>query len=244
VAAAASLQELAGPRVFLGLGAGGTETGAVAGADRRRPGSEIRAVAALTRSVAAGAPLDPGTGLRLGPPLADLPVLVAGRGDGVLRAAGAAGDAALLWAVPEGDLDRSAGVVATAARGRDRPPTLVWAPLVDHDRTGAARRSIAYSVLNSSPALHARWGLDADALARVRAAAVAGGVEAASALLPADLADEFVLDPDDTDRATGLAARIGAGGLAVRATSPAAVADALGWAHHVRASVLSGPRAT
>src|SRR5207237_8316032 len=130
------------------------------------------------------------------------PIVIAGRGDGILEVAGRAADRALLWAVPISDLSRSAAVIARGARaGRDdegAQPELLWAPLVDH--VGHSRERVrtiaAYSVLNSHSALQARWGLDASARHELRRLLVAGGAAAAQSLVPpAALDDLIIADP-------------------------------------------------
>lgn len=236
VAALASLQALAGERVFLGLAAGGTEISATAGVDRRDAAERIVALAQLTRRVAAGEPLDPGTGRRLGPRLVAPPILVAGRGARVLRAAGAVADRALLWAVPISELERSAQLIRAGAVDRDDgPPTIVWSPIVDHD--GSARRSLAYAVLNSRRSARQRWGVDEALAATIAEVAVRDGNAAASELVPAAAADDFVLVPGDIAGAADTARRLGVRALAVRASSPDGVAAAVAWADAVLAAI-------
>src|SRR2546423_12886694 len=57
VAALASLQDLAGERVFVGLGAGGSEVSGAAGTSRGDAPARVRTFAALLRRVAMGEPL-------------------------------------------------------------------------------------------------------------------------------------------------------------------------------------------
>src|SRR5216683_3145290 len=83
VAAVASLQELAGGRVFVGIGAGGSELSGVAGVSRRDAPARVRALAGLLRTVADAQPLDAASGRRLEVPLRPTPVLIAGRGNGM-----------------------------------------------------------------------------------------------------------------------------------------------------------------
>src|SRR5258708_14049414 len=60
VAALASLQDLAGERVFVGLGAGGSEVTGVVGISRRDAPARVGALSTLLRQVARdGRPLDP-----------------------------------------------------------------------------------------------------------------------------------------------------------------------------------------
>jgi 5,10-methylenetetrahydromethanopterin reductase len=237
LASLATLQDVAGDRVVLGLGAGGSELTAAAHTDRSDAATRIRALARLARAVAAGAPLDEASGRRLEVPLRPVPIVVAGRGDAVLRAAGAVGDYALLWAIPHSDLERSARQVeAGAAKGRSAPgerPELLWAPVVDHDGQASARNSIAYSVLNSHAGLHEYWGLGPDDLDRLRSVLVAEGNTAASTLVPEEIVPDLILAGDDTDRAARFAAQIDATSLAVRADDPASVGERVEWARGV-----------
>src|SRR5207249_5969121 len=91
-AALASLQDLAPGRVFLGLGAGGSEVSGAAGISRRDAPERIRQLATLMRSVAGGGPLDPASGRALEVPLQECPIIVTGRADRVLKAAGQCAD--------------------------------------------------------------------------------------------------------------------------------------------------------
>jgi hypothetical protein len=174
-------------------------------------------------------------------------VVVAGRGDAVLRAAGAVGDQALLWAIPHPDLARSVAEVGRgASHGRSAPgtdPELVWAPVVDHDGRDTARTSIAYSVLNSNAALHERWQLTPAFLDRLRSVLVGDGNAAASALIPAAIVADLVLAADDLDRAASLAAGIGARSMAVLADDAETVGTRVEWARRVLTRVPHDPSA-
>ncbi|HKA04806.1 MAG TPA: LLM class flavin-dependent oxidoreductase [Acidimicrobiales bacterium] len=233
LASLATLQDVAGDRVILGVGAGGSEITAAAHIGRTDAATRIRALARLARAVAAGAPLDGSSRRRLEIPLRPTPIVVAGRGDAVLRAAGAVGDYALLWAIPHPDLGRSAALVTDAATGRDVGPELIWAPVVDHDGEAAARTSIAYSVLNSHAGLHEQWGLRPADLERLRTVLVSEGNAAASALVPDEIVPDLVLSAGDIDRAARLAAEIGASSVAVRADNAATVGERVEWARRI-----------
>jgi alkanesulfonate monooxygenase SsuD/methylene tetrahydromethanopterin reductase-like flavin-dependent oxidoreductase (luciferase family) len=237
VSALATLQEAAGPRVRLGIAAGGSEVSAAAGVPRAGAPARIEALARLVRSVAHGEPLDLASGRRLDVPLGSVTITVAGRGDGVLRAAGRTADEALLWAVPMSDLDRSAAVIR-AGEARRRAPgalSLVWAPLVIHgdDDRVRARAIATYGVLNAVPVLRERWGVDDALAAEIRAALVAGGPASAAYLVPAHVVDD-VADPDpDPARHGAVAARIGADAVAVPAHDLTTVAERVAWARAV-----------
>jgi 5,10-methylenetetrahydromethanopterin reductase len=239
VAAVASLQDLAGERVVVGLAAGGSEVSGAAGVSRRDAPARVRALAGLLRSVAAGQPLDLVSGRSLEVPLRPAPVLIAGRGNGLLRVAGRCADRALLWAVPSSDLHRSRSVIeAGAAAGREAVgprPELVWAPLVDHG--GRSRERVhtiaAYSVLNSRAEVQARWGLQPSTVERLRQVLVSGGAAAAQELVPQAALDDLIVQDPDPGRVGELAASIGATALALPAFSVDEVTDRVAWARAV-----------
>lgn len=234
LAAIATLQDLAGPRVYVGIGAGGSEVSGAAGISRADAPERIANLISLLRRVANGEPLDPHSGRRLEVPLRPASVLVAGRGDRMLQTAGRCADQALLWAIPISDLDRSASLVRAAGSAE-----LVWAPLVDYG--GVTRRRVrtiaAYSVLNSHPMLHARWGLSSSDLARLRKVLVGGGAAAGEQLVPAETLDDLVLADPTPMRVAQFARRIGATSLAIPAFSIEEVELRVGWARDVLASV-------
>jgi 5,10-methylenetetrahydromethanopterin reductase len=242
VAAVASLQDLAGARVLVGIGAGGSEVSGAAGVARRDVARRVRSLAGLLRTVADGQPLDPASGRMLEVPLRPAPVLIAGRGNGILDAAGRCADRAMLWAVPNSDMERSAAAVEAGAQaGREAPgprPELVWAPLVDYG--GRSRERVhaiaAYSVLNSRPEVQARWGLDRSTLACLRHLLVGGGSAAAQDLVPPAALDDLIIQNPDPVRVGEHAAQIGATSLALPAFSVEEVADRVAWARAVLAS--------
>ena len=250
VAALATLQELAGPRVFLGIGAGGSEVSGAANVPRGDAPTRVRALASLVRSVARSEPLDPRSGRTLELQLPASPIVIAGRGDGILAAAGSAADRALLWAVPTSDLARSAAVIAEAARSTRhtdehtkaeadaRAPELIWAPLVDHG--GASRERVrtiaAYSVLNSNATLQARWGLEPAQRQELRRLLVGGGALAAQSLVPPAALDDLIIGDPTPAAVARQAADIGATSLAIPAFAIAEVASRVAWARDVLAA--------
>jgi alkanesulfonate monooxygenase SsuD/methylene tetrahydromethanopterin reductase-like flavin-dependent oxidoreductase (luciferase family) len=233
VAALASLQDLAGARVFLGIGAGGSEVSGAAGIPRHDAPARVGDLIKLVRRVAAGQPLDSSSGRTLEVELRPVKVVIAGRGNGILRAAGAFAEAALLWAIPQSDLQRSVSVVLSGGR----KPELIWAPLVDHGGLSRERvRTIAaYSVLNSHRDLHERWGMNSEVIEELRRRLVGGGAAAAQELVPAEALDDLVIADASPQNIARLAASIGATSLAIPAFSIDEVSDRVAWAREVLA---------
>jgi 5,10-methylenetetrahydromethanopterin reductase len=231
LAALASLQEIAGHRVFLGLGAGGSELSGAAGISRSDAPQRVEGLVTLLRRVERGEPLDPQSGRTLELQLEHAEVLIAGRGTRILQTAGKCADSALLWAIPQSDLVRSANLVKEPGR----PIEIIWAPLVDHGGKSRQRvRTIAaYSVLNSQRALHANWGLTPQTVDQLRTLLVGGGAAAAQDLVPpAALEDLVIADP--SPESVGVMARaIGATSIAVPAFEIAEVGQRVGWARDV-----------
>jgi 5,10-methylenetetrahydromethanopterin reductase len=252
VSALASLQDLAGPRVFAGLGAGGSEIRLAAKISRADAPVRIERLASLIRSVASGGPLDPSSERRLDLPLLPVPIIVGARSSGVLRSAGRVADDVLLWAVPQSDLDRSVAAVhqgydslptsAGESWGEqrtaivpDRPfPGLIWAPIIRGGEHSDAllSRAATYAVLNNRPALRESWGVAPANVDRIRELLVSGRLQDAAALVPQAVVDDLATERDLNGAAT-TAARIGATGMAVAATDLGCVADDVQWARKV-----------
>ncbi len=247
-AAVATLQELAGDRVLLGLGAGGSEIAGAAQVSRADAAERIEDVATLIRQLAAGGPLDQASGRTLEVPPASPRIIIAGRGDRILQAAGRAADDALLWAVPLSELDRTIGLVAKGASARPAslPPVgLIWAPIVEHDDTSRAllRRAASYAVLNNRSEVRERWGVNPELVARIRGLLVAGDTAAAEQQVPQPVIEDLTTDPDPA-AAAAIASRIGATSIALPATDAASAGDRVAWARRVldmaSAAVASG----
>jgi 5,10-methylenetetrahydromethanopterin reductase len=238
VAAIATLQEVAGGRVLVGIGAGGSEIAGAARLSRLDAPDQIEELAGLIREVAAGEPLDKASGRTLEVPLALPRIIVAGRGDRVLRTAGRVADEALLWAVPRSELDRTVGLVASgvSSRGSDLPAVrLTWAPLVEHASAGLLRRAATYAILNNRAEVRERWGVSPELVAQVRQLLVAGDTATAEKVTPDAVIDDLAIDADPV-AAGAIAARIGATSIALPATDPATVGDQVAWARRVLAS--------
>lgn len=233
--ALATLHGLAPGRVFCGLAAGGSEVTGAAHLDRRDAPERASALAATIRGVAAGEPLDAASGRRLDVSLPATPILMAGRGDRMLRAAGRAADRVLLWAMPDADLDRSVSLVLDGAKDRPRPPQLIWAPLVRHAEIPAASLGhvAVYAALNTRADLRSVWGLDTPLVDSIRRTLVAGGTSAAIDLVPPAALDDLTVDPDDSARVIERARQLGVTEIAVPGFAASTVEQQLQWASEV-----------
>jgi hypothetical protein len=244
VAAVATLQELAGPRIFVGIGAGGSEVSGSAGISRQDAPVRIRSFIALLRDVAAGQPLDPTSGRTLDVPLIRPSVLVAGRANRTLQVAGEVADRALLWAVPQSDLERSAAKVTAGARdGRelaDGGPEIVWAPLVDYGDADSrlVRSSLGYAVLNSSVELRSRWGVDTALVTEIRRRLL-GGHTVDAGLLPNAAVDDLLFSDPDPTAVAAVGRRIGATAIAVPAFSSTGLSEKVAWARTVLGGLVT-----
>jgi hypothetical protein len=115
---------------------------------------------------------------------------------------------------------------------------LVWAPLVDHGGSSRERvRTIAaYSVLNSHPSLHERWGLSPSTLERLRELLVGGGASAAQDLVPPAALDDLIVSDPNPGAVGRIAAAINATSIAVPAFSIEEVEARVTWARLVLSS--------
>lgn len=235
--ALATLQELAPGRVFCGIAAGGSEVTAAAGISRQDAAARVAELVAFLREVETTGTLDAASGRGLDVGLDPVPVLMAGRGDNMLRAAGALADRVLLWAIPASDLERSASIVHAGASGRPRPPELVWAPLVRHrDAPQASIMHVAvYASLNTVAPVRLGWGLDATRVEAIREQLVRGDLPAAGALVPPAALADLVFEDLDPAPIAAVARGLGVSSLAVPGFDPATVGDHVGWAASVEA---------
>jgi 5,10-methylenetetrahydromethanopterin reductase len=242
LSALATLQEVAGPRVFLGLAAGGSEARLAAKIDHRDAPERTAALIQLVRSVTAGEPLDAASGRNLDVPLASVPVLVAGGRDGMLRTAGRHADQALIWATADSELERVRDVIRDGASGRaDGGPEVVWAPLtvVPGDHEADVADVAVYAVLNAPGAVRERWGLGSKELDGIRSAMVAGDGDAARRLVPDAVLGELVLrGPDGDPRAVAARGRAaGVTSIAVPVFSVETVETRVAWGAAVEAAL-------
>ena len=153
----------------------------------------------------------------------------------MLAAAGAVADRVLLWAIPDSDLERTVDVVMAAAVGRDIPPELIWAPLIEHDDSlhASIMHVAVYASLNTRRSVRATWGLDDDLVGRIRAELVRGGTAAATELVPERALDDLVVGDGRPEFVAERAAGLGVTSIAVPGFSSQTVATHLRWAAQV-----------
>ena len=237
--ALATLQEAARDRVFCGIAAGGSELTAAAGISRRDAPARVVELAGCLRSVAAGEALDAASGRRLDVDLDGVEILMAGRGDEMLRAGGATADRVLLWAIPASDLERSVSVVRDGAVRRRGEPELVWAPLVrHHDAPQASLLHVAvYASLNTAADVRQGWGLDLRRVGAIRRELVRGETAAAAALVPPAAIDDLLFEDPDPEPIAAVARRLGVSSLAVPGFDPSTVGGHIAWAGAVESLI-------
>jgi len=232
LSALATLQEMAGNRTLLGLAAGGSEVTHAAGISRRDAASRTRALVDTMHSVSSGQPLDPASGRSLDVALKPARVLVAGRGTQMLTMAGQCADDILLWAIPDSDLERSVAVVMSAAQHRDKPPRLIWAPLVRHgtEHEASLLHVAVYASLNTGRSVRLTWGLTDALVSRIREALLSGGTEHASSLVPPAALDDLLLTDTDPENVALRARGLGITAMATPGFGAASLGAQLDWA--------------
>ena len=233
--ALATLQEMAPGRVFCGIAAGGSEVTAAVGISRRDAAAMVTELVTFLRGVAGDGTLDAASGRGLDVELDAVPILMAGRGDQMMRAAGALADRVLLWAIPASDLRRSVSIIGDGAAHRRRPPELVWAPLVRHDNAPAASimHVAVYASLNTAADVREGWGLHDGRVEAIREQLVRGDTAAAADLVPPAALEDLVFESGDPAPIAAIARELGVSSLAVPGFDPATVSDHVGWAASV-----------
>ncbi len=166
-AAAASVDEVSGGRLVLGLGAGGSAT-AVLGTERVRPAQALREAVQIIRTLTAGEAVDfhgevfSFTGRLDFAPLRRVPVYVAARGPRSLEVAGEVADGVIIGGLvgEEGVAYCLDGVRRGARRaGRDLADVVkvAWIYVACSSRReeaeDAVRQSVALSVIASRPVI-------------------------------------------------------------------------------------------
>jgi 5,10-methylenetetrahydromethanopterin reductase len=204
-AAIATLAELAPGRVWHGLGVGGSRVLEPLGLQPPRPFSALRDALAVQRSLLARQPAGPAVlPWAPGPPAAPaVPMAVAGRGPRVQELAATAADWVILSAKPLAHLAAERARIAAAGSAR-----VAWSAYLAYTAAERARvlRHFSYMAIDAPPDIRASVGLDDAAAATIKAAMLAGDLDAAASLLPPALVDRYAVAGTPADCAAKIAA--------------------------------------
>lgn len=207
--AAASVAEIAGGRLLLGLGAGNRKHVIERlGLDGSHAAERVREAAVLIRRLLRGETVTH-TGhwtlqeIRLEREGAvDVPILIGTRNPRMLRVAGETGDGVLLESLvsPRAQaygLEEVRAGAATAGRTLEGFEVVAWQSItITDDRSAgveAMRPWVAYLLGMTTPPVAARMGIDTAVTSRVHEAFAAGGARAAVPFVGADEVNRFVI---------------------------------------------------
>ncbi len=185
-AAIATLAELAPGRVWHGLGVGGSRVLAPLGLTPDRPFTALREAFEVNRTLlrggAVGAARLPWAG-------ESVPMAVAGRGPRVKAFATVEADWIILSAEPPSSLPTA------AAELRRSGAKLVWSGYLAYAPAERAKvlGHFSYMALDAPPGIRKRAGLTDDRLTAIRTEMLAGRIDAAAALLPDAMVDEYAV---------------------------------------------------
>jgi 5,10-methylenetetrahydromethanopterin reductase len=187
-AAIATLAELAPGRVWHGLGVGGSRVLEPLGLQPPRPFTALREAVEVQRALLAGEAAGPAE--LTWAPATPVPLALAGRGPRVQDLAARAADWVILSAKPLALLAAERARIAAAGTAQ-----VAWSAYLAHSPTERARvlRHFSYMAIDAPPDIRASVGLDDATAATIKAAMLAGDLDAAAALLPPALVDRYAV---------------------------------------------------
>lgn len=198
--AIASIDEISGGRAFLAVGAGGGLSLAPLAIERRHPVARVREAIEVSRRMFSGervtyegdAVTVKGAALPYARP--DTQIWFAGRGEQMLRQAGALADGVLLEFLYKPGLEAYVREVRSGAARTGNRPKLCYSTTVVPDRSyyDAIRPHMTYRIVDSPPATKAALGISPEQVEAIRTA-MADGLEAAAHLVADEWIDAFVL---------------------------------------------------
>lgn len=206
-AAVASLDEVAGGRAFLGIGAGGGLTLGPLQVERTRPAAAVEEAVVAIRALLRGETVDSGgfVSARLGYGRPDLEIWVAGRGPRMHHVGGRLADGFHLSFTPKGTLGDSAELLERAAAGRRVLRSYSTMLVTDDAQVPEARSQISFRVPDSPESVRRALGAGDAEVAALREALAAGGPAAAGELVPEPWLEHFVIRGTSDECAAELA---------------------------------------
>jgi 5,10-methylenetetrahydromethanopterin reductase len=192
VAAAATLAELAGGRVVLGVGAGGAMSLAPFELRADRPVAAVREFVAIARASRAGTPVGryAPSDIAVAPIAAPVPVFVGARGRRLNTLASEVADGAFVAGMPP---FRFGEVVGWARSVRPIDVALYPSAALDDAGRERHRPEMIWSLLDTPPDVGDRLGIDPDQVVTAAAALRAGNRAPAASLIDDDLLGELML---------------------------------------------------
>jgi 5,10-methylenetetrahydromethanopterin reductase len=212
-AAIATLDELSGGRAVFGVGAGGALTLNPLAIERVAPLRAVRNLIDVSRRLWAGESVETAadTGsfhsARMDYGRADIPIWIAGRGPKMMHLAGELADGFILSYVHKeliGDHVASISASASAA-GRPRPRLAYMTQIATTDaQLEAARASLTFRLVDSSPETRERVGIGEDDINALRQALADGGPAGAAHLVRPEWVTQFVIAGSPSECASEL----------------------------------------
>jgi len=220
LAALATLAELSGDRVLLGIGAGGSELSRHGEIDRSDAPQRVRDLIEDLRAATEGEPPLP-----MASSMPAVPILGSARGPKMLDSIEASCDMFLAFGQPHAHME------VTAERIRPLSTELGWAPI----RRGYGKDGIAaitYALLNVREPVRRDLGLSEEGERRLREVLLTEGFDAAVEHVPDSALDAFLSD-DDVEVVGAVARRLGATCITVLAFDTGSLDEQVTWARQV-----------
>jgi 5,10-methylenetetrahydromethanopterin reductase len=228
LAALATMHEIIGSRVLLGVGAGGSELAMYTDIDRSDAPQRVRALVDLVRATARG-----DLPLPMSARVPDAPLLGGARKRRMVETVADCCDVVLLSGQARDD------VIMTAQIAAGHGTAVAWSPMLAGDGPHL-RAGIVYGLLNSPLRTRRGLGVDASLEAELRARLTAGGATAAASLVPDKAVEAFVTE-EDLGAARSFARDLGAFAIAVQAFDVQHLPERIQWARRVLTEVVGGP---